>query len=62
MTNVSNEREIFEIDVGDPLESEKVFLSRFVGVAVKEIVRWEIKRGYLSPSPARFNNYNSMKQ
>ena len=23
MTNVSNEREIFEIDVGDPLESER---------------------------------------
>ena len=37
----------------DPLESERSFLSRFVGVAVKEIVRWEIKRGYLSPSPAR---------
>ena len=25
MTNVSNEREIFEIDVGDPLESERSF-------------------------------------
>ena len=25
MTNVSDEREIFEIDVGDPLESEKSF-------------------------------------
>ena len=25
MTNVSDEREIFEIDVGDPLESERSF-------------------------------------
>ena len=42
LTNSSGEREIFEIDVGEPPESEKSFLSSFIGVVVKEIVRWEI--------------------
>ena len=51
MTNVSDEREVFEIDVGDPLEAERSFC-----VAVKEIAKWEIERGYLSPSPARSTN------
>ena len=32
---------IFEIDVGDPFGNRKVHLSRFIGVAVKEIVRRE---------------------
>ena len=54
MTNVSDEREIFEIDVGDPLESERSFSrDSSVWLAVKETVRWEIERGYLSPSFAR---------
>ena len=42
LKNSSDEQEIFEIDVGDPLESEKVLLSRLIGVVVKEIISWEI--------------------
>ena len=45
MTNVSNEKY---------LKSTLVIHWNLKGVSVeKETVRWEIKRGYLSPSPAR---------
>ena len=41
LTNSSDERDILEIDVGDPLKSEKSFCRDSL-VVVKEIVRWEI--------------------
>ena len=61
MTNVSNEREIFEIDVGDPLESERSFC--------RDSSMWLSKRlsdGNRARLPitvsCQVNNYNSMKQ
>ena len=57
LTNSSDKREVFEIDVGGHLESEESFCRDSSAWFVKEIVRWEIKRGYL-----QVNSYNLMKQ
>ena len=52
MTNVLDEREIFEIDVGDLLESERFFCRDSSVWLSKRLSDGEIERGYLSPSPA----------
>ena len=62
MTTVSDERDIFEIDVGDPLESERSFCRDSSVVAVKEIGQMGNRARLLITVSCQVNNYKSMKQ
>ena len=61
MTNVSDEREIFEIHVGDPLESERSFC-RDSSLWLSKILS-DGKSGEVTPHRLLpVNSYSSMKQ